>query len=192
MSVVTEQNKPLEGKSLAEIGRLRGKHPFDAMCDLLVEEEARILVFSALGEPEDSFTERSIFAGVSHPDVAISTDTILMGIGLPSHLFYGAFPRLMGRYVREKKMLSLETAVRKTSGLPAEHFGIKQRGLIQEGYYADVVVFDPAAISANCDFKSPAGKPSGIDHVFINGHHAVARGEINIAPLPGKLLRRDS
>ncbi len=190
MSVVTDKNKPLEGKSLAEIGRLRGMHPFESMCDLLIEEEARILIFSALGAPDDEFTERSIFAGVSDPDTQISTDTILMGIGLPSHLFYGAFPRLMGRYVREKKLLSLETAVRKTSGLPAEHFGLRQRGLLKDGYFADVVVFDPKTISANCDFKNPAGKPSGIEHVFINGHHAVSHGEVNVDPLPGRLLRR--
>lgn len=191
MSVFTRENKHLEGKNLAEIGRLRNKHPFEAMCDLLVEEEVRILVFSALGEPEDSFTERSIFAGVAHPEVSISTDSILMGIGLPSHLFHGAFPRLMERYVRKKKMLTLETAVRKTSGLPAEHFRLKQRGLIQDGYFADIVIFDPASIASNCDFKNPAGKPSGIEHVFINGRHAVKHGEANNQPLPGKLIRRD-
>lgn len=190
MSVVTPENKHLEGRTLGEIGRLRGKHPFDAMCDLLIEEEARVLVFSALGAPDDNFTEQSIFAAVKHPEVAISTDTILMGFGKPSHLFHGAYPRLFSRYVREKKMLSIETAVRKVTGVPAEHFQLKDRGHLREGAFADIVVFDPKTISPNCDFAHPTGTPTGIEHVFINGRHVLDRGTLDITPLPGRLLRR--
>lgn len=191
MSVVTDDNKKLEGKTLAEIGRLRGRHPFDAMCDLMIEEEGRILVFSALGEPDDNFTERSIFTAISDPKVSISTDTILMGFGKPSHLFYGAFPKFFGRYVREKKMLSLETAIRKVTGLPAEEFGLSKRGFIREGYFADIVVFDPRTIAPNCDFARPVGKPSGIEHVFINGRHVLDDGHLSLNPLPGRLLRKN-
>jgi N-acyl-D-amino-acid deacylase len=190
MSVVTEGNRKYEGKTVVEVARDRGKHPFDALCDLLIEEEGRVLVFSSLGEPEDNFTEQSIFTAVSHPSVCISTDTILMGIGMPSHLFYGAYPKFFSRYVREKNMLSLETAVRKCTGLPAEHFGLKQRGLIQDGYFADVLVFDPDTIAPNCNFLSPKGKPSGVEHVFINGRHVIEGEKLDLDILPGKLLRR--
>lgn len=189
MSVVSEENRKFEGKSLEEIGQIKGKHPFDAMCDILIEEEGRVLVFSALGEPEDNFTERSIFAAISDPETAICTDTILLGFGMPSYLFYGAFPKFFGRYVREMQMVSLETAVRKATALPAEHFGLNRRGVLREGNFADIVVFDPFTIAANCSFTNPRGVPTGMDHVFINGQHVLNRGTLNIDPLPGRLLK---
>ena len=192
MSVVTPENRHLEGKTLAQVGRERGKHPFDAMCDLLIEENGQILVFSALGEPEDNFTERSLFAALKDPDVAISTDTILLGIGTPSFLFFGAFPRFFGRYVRDMKLLDLETAVRKVTSTPAEQFGLKQRGRLREGYFADVVVFDPKTIAPNCTFTKPKGIPSGIEHVFINGRHVLNGPDLDLTTLPGRLLRKTS
>jgi N-acyl-D-amino-acid deacylase len=190
MSVVTPENKHLEGKTIGEIGRIRNCHPFDAMMDLLVEEEARVLIFSALGEPDDTFTEQSVYAGMADPEAPISTDSILMGIGTPSNLFHGAFPKFFARYVREKKMMDLETAVRKCTAVPADHFGLKQRGTVKEGWFADLVVFDPGTIAPNCDFSHPAGVPSGIDHVFINGSHVVGNGGLTNGKLPGKMLRR--
>ena len=188
MSVVTEKNKPLEGKRIADIAQEQGKHPFDCICDILAQEQGRVLVFSSLGRPEDNFTERSIFAALEHPEVAISTDTILMGFGQPSHLFYGAYPKVFARYVREKKMMSLERAVRKVTWLPAKHFGLKRRGQVREGYYADLMVFDPETIAPNVDFFNPRGVPSGIDHVFINGAHVLDDGDMNLEPLPGRVL----
>lgn len=190
MSVVTEKNKHLEGRTMAEIANERGIHPFDLACDLMVEEEGRVLVFSSLGEPEDSFTEQSLFAALKSPDVSISTDTILMGIGKPSHLFYGAYPKFLSRYVRDMKMMSLETGVRKITGLPAEHFNLKNRGLLKKDWYADVLVFDPVKIEPNVDFNHPVGDPKGIHQVFINGQLVVNEKEFNPTPLPGKLLRR--
>lgn len=190
MSVYSQKNKHLEGRKLSDIAEERGKHPLDVACDLLADEDARILVFSSLGEPEDNFTEQSIFTALKNPEVAISTDTILLGLGKPSHLFYGAYPKFFSRYVREKKMMGMETAVRKVTGLPAEHFRLKQRGLIKKDYFADVLVFDPLTIAPNCNFSNPQGTPSGIDHVFINGHHALNKGKIDLGGKPGKLLRR--
>ncbi|MFA6450672.1 MAG: D-aminoacylase [bacterium] len=190
MSVFSRKNKHLEGRTFADIAEERGKHPFDVICDILAEEDARVLVFSSLGEPEDNFTEQSIYAALKHPDVAISTDTILLGLGKPSHLFYGAYPKFFSRYVREKKMLSIEAAVRKTSGLPAEHYRLKDRGFIKKGGFADVLIFDPKTIAPNCDFCNPQGTPSGIEHVFINGHHAVEKGKIDLSMMPGRVLRR--
>jgi len=192
MSVVTEKNRKYEGMRIADIAAEQGKHPFDAICDLLVDEEGRILVFSSLGEPEDRFTEQSIFAALSSPDVSISTDTILMGFGKPSHLFYGAYPKFFSRYVREMRMLNLETAVHKVTGLPARHFNLRKRGFIRQGYFADVLVFDPDAISPNVDFNNPVGRPSGVEHVFINGRHVVDGGEFRKGVVAGQLIRNSA
>lgn len=192
MSVATEKNKRLEGKRITEIARERRRHPFDVVCDLLMEEEGRILVFASLGEPEDNFLEQSQFAALKNPEVSISTDTILMGFGKPSHLFYGAYPKFISRYVNEKKLLDMPTAVRKITGLPAEHFQLKQRGFIKKDYFADVLVFDPKTIAPNCDFNNPKGKPSGIDHVFINGKHIIEKGELKNGALPGRVLRHNN
>lgn len=190
MAVATEKNKPLEGRSLVDIARERKVRPFDAACDLLLEEQGHVLVFESMAEPDDAFTERSAFAGLKHPEVMISTDTILMGMGRPSSLFFGCYPFYLGRYVREKGLLPLETAVRKCTGLAAEHFNLKGRGKIAQGAFADIVVFDPETIASHACFKSPEQAPVGIEHVFINGVHVVEgetfRGDLK----PGRLLRR--
>jgi len=190
MAVATERNKPLEGRSLVDIARDRKVHPFDAACDLLLEEDGHVLVFESMAEPDDAFTERSTFAGLRHPEVMISTDTILMGMGKPSSLFFGCYPFYLGRYVREKKLLPLETAIRKCTGLAAEHFNLRGRGKVESGAFADIVVFDPRTIASHACFKDPEQAPVGIEHVFINGRHVVEgdtfRGDLKA----GRLLRR--
>jgi len=190
MSVVSEKNKHLEGMNLPVIAREQGKHPFDAACDLLLEENGRVLVFESMGEPEDNFTERSMFAALKHPEASISTDTILLGFGKPSYLFYGCYPKFISRYVREKKMIPMETAVRKMTGLAAEHFKLKDRGLLRNKWFADILVFDPETIAPNCSFVDPKGTPSGIEHVFINGAHALENGKLNSSVGAGRILKR--
>lgn len=189
MAVPSERNRRYEGMNLVDIARERGCHPLDAACDLLIEENGRVLVFESMAEPEDNFTERTMFGPLRHPEVAVSTDTILMGIGKPSHLFYGCYPKFLGRYVRDMRLLSLETAVRKITGLPAEHFGLKQRGRIEKGFFADVLVFDPARIAARGSFGDPDREPEGISHVFVNGQHAVEGGTMTSNLRSGRVLR---
>lgn len=191
MSVATNKNKRLEGMSITEIAKERGVHPFDAVCDLLIEENGHVLVFESMAEPDDAFTERSSFAGLAHPDVMISTDSILMGGGKPSQLFYGCYPRYLSRYVRDKQLLSLEQAVHKVSGLAAEHFHLRDRGHIVKNGYADVVIFDFSTLGTKATFKEPDHFPDGIEHVFINGNHVVAGETFTPDPLPGQLLRRN-
>jgi N-acyl-D-aspartate/D-glutamate deacylase len=175
--------------NLMEIAREQGKHPLDAACDLLLEEDGHVLVFETMGEPDSALAERSMFAPMKDPEVCISTDTILMGIGRPSYLFHGCYPKFIGRYVRDKKLLSMETAVRKATGLPAEHFGLKDRGKIAEGAFADIVVFDAATIASGATFQKPDLPPAGIEKVFINGTLVVDHGNITAAPRSGKVLR---
>jgi N-acyl-D-aspartate/D-glutamate deacylase len=189
MAVVSEKNKRYEGMNLMEVAREQNKHPLDAACDLLLEEDGHVLVFETMGEPESALAERSTFAPLKHPNVSVSTDTILMGMGKPSYLFHGCYPKFLGRYVRDKHLLSLETAVRKMTGLPAEHFGLKGRGKIAEGAFADIVVFDEATIASRANFQEPERHPVGIDHVFINGRMVVDHDTVSANPRAGKVLR---
>ena len=189
MAVVSEKNKRYEGMNIMEIAREQKKHPLDAACDLLLEENGHVLVFETMGEPDSPIAERSTFAPLRDPNVAISTDTILMGIGRPSYLFHGCYPKFLGRYVRDKKLLPLETAIRKCTGLPAEHFGLKDRGKIAQGSFADIVVFDATTVASGANFHEPAGPPTGIDHVFINGKMVVDHSRITATPRAGKVLR---
>jgi N-acyl-D-aspartate/D-glutamate deacylase len=176
MAVSTPANKRYESRALVDIARERNQHPLDTACDLLVEEAGRVLVFFAMAQPDDALTEASTFAPLKHPEVSISTDTLITGLGKPSHLFHGCYPRFLGRYVREKKMLSLEIAIRKMTSVPAEHFKLRQRGQLQTAYHADIVVFDPQTISSKANFLHPDTPPIGISLVFINGHKIVDGG----------------
>jgi len=178
MAVSTPANKRYEGRGLVDIARERRQHPLDTACDLLVEEAGRVLVFFALAQPDDALTEASTFAPLKHPEVSISTDTLITGLGKPSHLFHGCYPRFLGRYVREKKLLSLETAIRKMTSVPADHFKLRQRGQLQKSYHADIVVFDPQTISSKANFLHPETPPIGISLVFINGRKVVAGGVV--------------
>ncbi len=192
MSVASEKNRHLAGMQLTEIARQRGKHPFDVACELLIEEDGHVFVFESMAEPDDNLTERTMFAPMRDPEVSISTDTILMGGGKPSHLFYGCYPKFLGRYVREKKLLSLETAIRKITAVPAEHFNLKGRGKIEKGAFADVLVFDMERIATRATFNDPTNFPAGIEHVFINGKHVVDGDTFNANVQAGRALRRSS
>ncbi len=189
MAVATEKNKRYEGMNMMEVAREQNKHPLDAACDLLLEENGHVLVFETMGEPDSALAERSTYAALLHPETFISTDTILMGIGRPSYLFHGCYPKFLGRYVREKRMLPLETAIRKITSLPAEHFGLKNRGKIAEGAFADIVIFDQATIASGANFHEPDRPPVGIDNVFINGKLVVDHGQVTAVARAGKVLR---
>jgi len=189
MAVQSEKNKRYEGMNLIEIARERGVHPFDAACDLLLEEDGHVLVFESIAEPDDLFTERTTFPSMAHPKVMISTDAILMGFGMPSPLFYGCYPRYLRRYCKELKLVDLETGVRKCTSLSAEHFNLKQRGLLKEGYFADVLVIDMDKIDSKACFKSPTESPSGVDEVIINGKRVVKEGVFQRGLSAGSLLR---
>ncbi len=190
MAVKSEKNKRYEGMNLVEIAEERGVHPFDAVCDLLLEEEGHVLVFESIAEPDDPFTERTTYPSMAHPGVMVSTDSILMGFGKPSPLFYGCYPKFIRRYCKDLKIVSLEIAIKKCTSLPAEHFRLKNRGLIKEGYYADLVVFDFEKIDSQACFKSPSIKPVGIEEVIINGMRVVKKGVFQEGLKSGKLLRQ--
>jgi N-acyl-D-aspartate/D-glutamate deacylase len=166
-------------------------HPFDVMCDLLLEEDGHVLVFESMSEPDDVFTETYTFPALVDPGVMITTDTILLGMGLPSYLFYGCYPKFIGRYVFEKKLLSLETAVYKCTGLPAKEFGIKNRGEIKEGNFADLLVIDAPNFKTKAVFRDPLHHAQGLETVIINGRVVLKDGEFKKGVLSGKLLKKN-
>jgi N-acyl-D-aspartate/D-glutamate deacylase len=191
MAVHEEKNKHLEGKLFTEIAEETGKHPFDVMCDLLIEEDGRVLVFESMSEPDDAFTEHYTFPALQDKQTMITTDTILLGMGTPSYLFYGCYPKFIHRYVFEKNLLDLPTAISRCTSLPAKEFNIKNRGLIKEGCFADILVMDAENFKTKAVFRNPAQDPEGMKMVLINGKVVVEDGQVKTGVLSGKMLRRD-
>jgi len=192
MAVHSEKNKALEGKRFTEIADERGMHPFDVMCELLLEEDGRVLVFESMSEPDDAFTEAYTFPALLDPRVMITTDTILLGMGKPSYLFYGCYPKFIGRYVYEKGLLDLPTAIHRCTGLPAREFGIENRGLIKEGYFADILVMDAPNFRTKAVFRDPQQFPKGLSMVIINGQVVLENDTPLTGILPGMMIKKQS
>ncbi len=180
-SVKTKANEDVIGKNLIEIGELRGKNPYDAAFDLLYQEE------NAVGMVDFYGTEEHVIRFLTRPEQNVCTDGLLGG--KPHPRVFGSFPRILGKYVREAQALTLEAAIRKMTAKPAAVFGLKQRGLLKAGYYADIVIFNPDTILDKGTFVEPVQYPEGIEYVLINGEVAVDRGR-QTAILPGQVLRR--
>ncbi|MFC1803819.1 amidohydrolase family protein [Thermoproteota archaeon] len=158
--VASKRNKILEGLSLFEIAEKRGQTEIDALIDIVLEEENQASMASFTMNEED--VERII----AHPLGMICTDGLLLG--KPHPRVYGAFPRILGHYVR-KSVLRLEEAVRKMTGYPAQVFKLEKRGLIKSGYYADITIFNPNTVQDTATYKEPRKYPEGIHHVIVNG-----------------------
>ena len=190
MAVMSAKNQWMEGKTFPEIGAAQGTEPFDALCDLLIEEKGQVMVFHTPLKPDDPFAFRSLWSGFTHPFSVPATDTILRPIGRPAHVFYDCFPRFIAFFTKETPLLTLEEAVRKCSALPAELMRLKQRGTLQKGYHADITVFDLEALGTGATFHNPAVFPGGIEHVIINGRPVFLEGRFNKNTLAGDVLRR--
>lgn len=190
MSVASEHNRWMEGKTFPEIGKKVGKHAFDVICDLLIEEKGQIMVFHTPTGPDDPFAFRSMWSGFTHPLSMLSTDTILRPMGRPSHVFYDCFPRFIDFFVKQKKLISIEEAIKKCTSMPAEAMNIRERGTIKKGYYGDIVVLDLPQLGTDATFNNPSVHPTGIEHVFVNGKPVVSEGRFNGEALPGRMLRR--
>ncbi len=187
--VVTEKNRSLEGMNIVDAAKKSGKKPYEFMRDLLVEEE------NAVDMVEFIMKEENLQRILAHPLVSIGSDGNAVapyGVlhkGKPHPRFYGTFPRVLGKYVREDKILTMPRAIQKMTSVPAGKFGFRGRGRISEGYYADIVVFDPDRVSDKATWEDPHQYPEGIDYVMVNGQVAVSEGETTGA-LPGRILRK--
>jgi N-acyl-D-amino-acid deacylase len=125
---------------------------------------------------------------LAHPQAMIGTDSTFLG-DRPSPRTYGSYPRILGQFVRDEALLSLPDAVRRMTGAPAARLGLHERGLLRDGYAADVVVFDPARVRANATYEEPRRYPDGIEHVIVNGTFVV-EGGAHTGATPGRALRR--
>jgi N-acyl-D-amino-acid deacylase len=183
-----EKNASLPGKNLEEIGRIREKDPADAFFDLLVEEHGQVTCLPFMMNEKDVQTAlREPWVDIASDGSSLSTEGLLSA-GHPHPRNFGTFPRILGHYVRDEKVLTLEDGVRRMTSLPAQRLGLKDRGLLREGYWADVVVFDPDRISDMATFPSPKQYPAGINYVMVNGS-VVTDGGNHTGERPGMVLR---
>lgn len=179
-SVKNEKNRAAIGLSLTQLGELRDKNPYDATFDLLYEEE------NAVGMIDYYGTEEHVIKLMKRKEMNVCTDGLLGG--KPHPRVYGAFPRILGKYVREEKALTLEEAIYKMTKKPANSIGIEGRGEIKAGNYADICIFDPDTVIDKGTFIEPEQYPVGIEYVIINGEIAVSHGE-HTGNCPGAVLR---
>ena len=179
----------LVGRTVAEIAAERGQEPLDVACDLLVEEEAAVaVVIHSMREDDVQLVMRAPFVSVGSDSSAVATDGPLAE-GQPHPRAYGCFPRVLGRYVRELGVLGLEEAIRKMTALTASRLCLRERGEVREGWFADLVVFDPVAVADAATFERPHHYAIGIDAVVVNGSVALERGRVE-ERLHGRVLRR--
>jgi dihydroorotase/N-acyl-D-amino-acid deacylase len=179
---------PLQGKRLSEVAKLWNKDPIDTLFDLMIEDDAftSVAVFG-MSEPDVVLALQQPWVAVDNDSSGASPEGIL-GREHPHPRAYGTFPRILRKYVREEKKLSLEDAIRKFSALAAQRMRLTDRGVLKAGMWADVVVFDPATIRDAATFENPNQLAQGMDYVLVNGVPVVAEGKMTGA-LPGKVLR---
>jgi N-acyl-D-amino-acid deacylase len=185
--VASRKNKRYEKRSLNELAKLTGKAPFDAISDLIIEERGQVsmLIFEVTGERE----ERALLAKYArHRLSAFCTDAEDYGRGLPHPAAYGAFARILAKFVRADNALTLTAAIRKMTSYPAQIFGLEDRGVIRPGAYADLVLLDAQRVEDKATFARPARFAAGIETVIINGRIAYERGAFSQS-LCGSVIR---
>jgi N-acyl-D-amino-acid deacylase len=184
----SEALKPLTGKTVAEVAAMRGTSPEETILDLIVEDGSRI------GTVYFTQSEDVVRRAVGLPWVSFNSDEASLapeGVFLESNPHpraYGSFARVLGKYVREENVLTLQEAVRKLSALPAQTLRINKRGELKPGYFADIVVFDPAKVQDHATFIDPHQYSTGMVHVFVNGEQVLEDGE-HTGATPGRFVR---
>jgi N-acyl-D-amino-acid deacylase len=188
--VASAKNHPdYEGKRISEIAVLEGKEEYEAVFDLLLAEDAQVAVVSFGMSEEDVRRVMQSPHGMVGSDGSAATPQGILGQGKPHPRFYGTFPRVIGHYVREG-VLSLQEAVRKMTSAPAQRLDLRDRGLLRDGFKADITVFDPGKVRDEATFVDPHRFASGIPYVMVNGELVVDDGE-HIGTLPGETLRKN-
>jgi dihydroorotase/N-acyl-D-amino-acid deacylase len=180
---------PLEGKNIAEIAKLWNKDPIDTVFDLLIEDEAFTEVaMVGMSEPDVALALQQPWVSICNDSQGTAPDGLL-GKEHPHPRAYGTFPRILRKYVREEKKLTLEDAIRKFTALPAQRMRFADRGVLKAGMWADVVVFDPDTIHDVATFENPNQLSEGMRFVLVNGVPVIDEGKLTNA-LPGKVLER--
>jgi len=187
-SVLNPELRPYEGMTLTEIGRRMGKDPRDALMDLVIEDRGESDCILAIMD------ERDVRTALAHPLVAVGTDSAAKAEDGPlaaskSHpRGWGSFPRILGHYVRDERLLPIEEAIRKITSRPAARVRLHDRGILRPGFKADVTIFDPATIRDVSTFDDPTHYAVGVRHVIVNGRPVLTDGRITDAR-PGQVLR---
>ncbi|MBI3662368.1 MAG: D-aminoacylase [Acidobacteria bacterium] len=179
--------KPLTGKTLAEVARMRGKTPQETAMDLIIEDDSRV------GTIYFMMDENNVRRQIKLPWLSFGSDAespAPAGVFLKSNPHpraYGNVARLLGRYVRDEKIIPLQEAIRKLTSLPASNLKIKDRGALKPGYFADIAIFDPAKIQDHATFEKPHQYSTGMVHVFVNGVQVLKDGE-HTGATPGRVV----
>lgn len=188
VSMQNEKNKPFVGKRMSDLIKARGGDPVDVLFDVLLEENGSV------GTVYFHHTEKDMQYALKQPFTSIGSDGSAMspegsrGKSNPHPRSYGTFPRVLGRYVRELKVVTLPEAVKKMTSMNADKINIRDRGLLKEGYWADIAVFDPNTVADKATFLQPHQYPVGIPYVVVNGQVVLDNGN-HTGALPGKVIR---
>ena len=177
----------LLGKRLSEVAKLWNKDPMDALFDILIQDPSTEVAVFGMSQPDVTLALLQPWVAIDNDSEGTSPDGIL-GQSHPHPRAYGTFPRILAKYVREEKVLTLEDAIRKFSALPAQRMRLTDRGVLKAGMSADVVIFDPATVHDRATFDNPNQLSEGMEYVLINGVPVIDQGKMTGA-LPGRVLR---
>jgi N-acyl-D-amino-acid deacylase len=178
---------PMQGKRLSEIAKLWNKDPMDALFDFLIQDPSTGVAVFGMSQPDVTLALQQPWVAIDNDSEGTSPEGIL-GQAHPHPRAYGTFPRILAKYVREEKVLTLDDAIRKFSALPAQRMRLTDRGVLKAGMWADVVIFDPATVHDRATFDNPNQLSEGMDYVLVNGVPVIEQGKMTSA-LPGKVLR---
>jgi N-acyl-D-amino-acid deacylase len=192
-NISSKKNKSLIGQSIAEV-KPDCKDPMEFVFDLLIDEQGDVaVVIPDLIDIDDRYFQMVI----RHPITMFGSDGYALatygslGEGVPHPRSYGSFPRVLGRFVRQRRLFTWKEAIRKMTYLPAKFLGIKDRGIIKEGMYADIVIFNPETVIDNSTFSKPHQYPTGINYVITNGTVVIQESK-HTGKLPGRVLRHNN
>lgn len=187
-SVLTPELKWAQGKNISEIAQEQKKDPLDAIFDLILADRGQTgAIYFMMSEPDLRAAMQAPFVSFCTDSGARATDGPLSG-AMSHPRGWGSYPRILGRYVRDEKLLTLEKAIQKMTGMPARRVGFRDRGLLREGFYADITIFDPARVTDRATFEAPNHYPTGIQYVIVNGQISVDEGK-RTSVLAGRPLR---
>lgn len=177
----------MQGKRLSEVAKLWNKDPIDALFDFLIQDPNTGVAVFGMSQPDVTLALQQPWVSIDNDSEGTSPEGLL-GHAHPHPRAYGTFPRILSKYVREDKALSLENAIRKFTALPAQRMRLADRGVLKTGMWADVVVFDPATVRDRATFDNPNQLSDGMEFVLVNGVPVIDQGKMTGA-LPGKVLR---
>lgn len=178
----------LVGKRLSDLARERGQDPEDVVMDLVIEDGSRVGTIYFLMSKENMHKQAKLPWLSFGSDSAALDPELDAPFGNPHPRAYGTFARVLGSFVRDEKLMPMEEAIRKLTHLPATNLKLRERGSLQPGYYADVVVFDPATVQDHATFEAPHALATGVEHVWVNGGHVIREGE-HTGATPGRVVR---